>query len=85
MNSNVKILSYLLAANMEAVALFLGAWWVGQWLDNKYPQNFSWMLVVIGIAVIVLLHSWYVIFSLILKTSKTAKTAENKSPAVEKI
>jgi hypothetical protein len=55
---------------MEAVALFLAAWWAAQWLDNNYPQNFSWMLVTVGFATLVLVHSWYVIFKLILKTSQ---------------
>jgi len=62
-----RAIAYLLAANSEAVILFLGAWWVGQWLNENYPKTFSWYMVTFLVAALVIFHSWYLMVRALLQ------------------
>ena len=38
MNKDLKIASYLFAANFEVVVLILGAWEIAKWLNEHYQK-----------------------------------------------
>jgi hypothetical protein len=61
-NKNYKALAYLLAANFEAVAVFMSAWYVGGWLNEKYPDSVDWYVVTFSFGIVVIVHSWYRLF-----------------------
>ena len=65
-----KAFGYIIAANFEAVALLVGAWLVGDWLNENVAQNFSWMPITFGAAIVVLVHSWYVIFKTLMRMDR---------------
>jgi len=62
---NNQAMSYLIAANMEAVMLLLGAWQGGEWLNEKFPGTTNWYLITFSLAILIMIHSWYVIFRLL--------------------
>ncbi len=67
MNKDMRIASYLIAANFEVVVLIIGAWEIAIWLDNNYPVSFDWKLLTMPLAVIIIIKSWYVLFKEIIK------------------
>lgn len=67
MNRNYKALAYLMAANFEAVAVFVSAWYIGEWLTVKYPEVIDWFIVTFSVAIVVVVHSWYRLFVSIKK------------------
>ena len=66
-NKDLKIASYLLAANFEVVVLILGACEIAKWLNDHYPKGFDWLMVTMVIALIIIIKSWYVLFKEIIK------------------
>lgn len=65
-----KAFGYLLAANFEAVALMIAAWFGADYLNTVLPQSFSWVPVTFTIAGLVIMHSWYVIFKTLLRLDR---------------
>ena len=61
MSEMSRTLSYLLAANIQAVTLFIFAYWVGEELDVKYERDFSWQLVTIPVALLVSIQIFYMV------------------------
>lgn len=48
---------------MEAVALLFAAWWFGRFLNERFPNvAWNWNLCTFAAAILIVLHSWYVIF-----------------------
>ena len=78
-DSQWKLLSYLLAANTEAVALLLGAWWLGNSLNEWSPMDFSWSLVTFVGAGVVIAHSWYLIFRTVFRSQSRAEEVNKKT------
>lgn len=62
-----RSIAFLLAINMEAVMLVVGAWTLGDWLNENYPFSHSWYAVTFPIACIIILHSFYVVFKTLLR------------------
>ena len=73
MNKDLRAASYLIAANFEVIVLIIGAWEIAKWANEKYPISFSWLMVTMPIAVIIIIKSWYVFFNEILKKDKEDK------------
>lgn len=73
MNHNLRNVSYLLGANMQAVSLLLVAWWVGDYLNSNFGKSFNWMLLTFIIAGIVIVHVWYVIIKKLIAQEKSKK------------
>lgn len=67
MGKGLRGFALLMAANIEAVSLIFGAWYVGQWLNKSYPGPFNWMIVCFGAVIIVIARSWYMMFKTILR------------------
>lgn len=66
----MKGLSYLLAANFEAVAIFLFAWEVGGYLNEKYPGSTDWMVVSVIVGFLIIIYTWIIMFARLIKTDK---------------
>ena len=73
-----KSFGYLLAANFEAVAVLLAAWFGGSYLNESMPQNFSWLPVTFAMAGIVIVHSWYVIFKVMIRLDREQRMNKKK-------
>lgn len=68
MNNLSKAFGYLIAGQTQAVALIIAAWFVGEWLNSHYPQNFSWYVVTIPVGVLGVAHTFYILIKYILRT-----------------
>jgi hypothetical protein len=62
-----KALGFLLAANFEAVTVFLAAYYVGEWLNEQYQREFDWFFVTFLLGLLVIAHSWWNMFKTIKK------------------
>ena len=64
-------LSYLIAAQFQALALLGFGWWAGSWLNENHPKDgFNWMIVTMSFAVLATVQTFYVV---IRKTTQDAK------------
>lgn len=57
--NGLKIMSYLLAANAEAVVLIMIGYWLGNWLNEQHPIGVSWFVVTFSIAIAGVGFSFY--------------------------
>lgn len=62
MNKNYKAFGLVMAANVEAIVLFIVAQWVGTWLNQNYPRDSDWHQISYLMAVLILGVSWYRMF-----------------------
>lgn len=78
MNNLSKGISYLIAAQFQAIGLLLISWWAGEWLNEKYPKDFSWYVVTIPIGVVGMLHSFYVVirYTMMMDKKNSKKSEE---------
>lgn len=70
MNNLTKAFSYLIAAQVQALTLILGAWWIGDWLNTHHPISFSWYAVTIPVGLLAMTHSFYVVIRYTMKQQK---------------
>jgi len=68
-----RAFSYLISAQVQAVTLILMAFWVGDWLNERYPKDFNWYLVTFAVAVISIFQTFYVVIRATLKIGKEAE------------
>ena len=61
MASLSKAFSYLIAAQTQAVALILMAYWGGEWLNDHHPIGLNWFYVTFTVAVIGIFQTFYVV------------------------
>lgn len=78
MNSMARALSYLIAAQLQAVSLIMLAWWGGNWLNVNHPLSFSWFAITFPVAVLGTIQTFYVVIRHALRQNK--KTEEGKKP-----
>ena len=69
----MKALSYLLAANFEAVTIFYLSWQLSKYLNTSYPQSFDWTLLCVGLGVAIIIHSWTMMFRSLMKDERERK------------
>ena len=67
MASLSRALSYLIAAQFQAIGLILAAWWLGEWLNDHHPVSFNWYAVTFPVAVVGVGQSFYVVIRHALK------------------
>lgn len=79
MNSSYRVLAYLLAANVEAVALLFGASFAADWLDSSYPQDFGWINVTIALAMVGIVHAWYRFIRLVRKMETEQRKSDESA------
>ena len=79
MDRNTRGLAMLLATQFQAI-IFLGAAWYGaESLNEQYPQGFDWLFVTIPLSLILIVHSFYVVFRFIIKKEKKEKREIEKN------
>ena len=67
------------------MSVFLGAGWYGaESLNEQYPQSFDWLFVTIPLALILIVHSFYVVFRFIIQKEKKEKEAKKAKMDDEK-
>lgn len=70
MSNLTKAFSYLIAAQVQAITLIVGAWWIGDYLNEHRPIGFTWFAITIPIGIIGVFHSFYIVIRYTLKQSK---------------
>ncbi|MCX6130839.1 MAG: hypothetical protein NTX25_17505 [Proteobacteria bacterium] len=63
-------MAHLLAVNFETLIYIGMAWWSGRYLNENYPQNFSWTLVTYAFGLLLILRSWYLVFRSLIRHQK---------------
>lgn len=71
-----RALSYLIAAQVQAVALIMAAWLVGQWLNENHPIGVNWYAITFPVAVLAVAQTFYVIVRKAIQMDK--ETSEKK-------
>jgi hypothetical protein len=84
MASLSRALSYVIAAQFQAVGLILVAWWGGNWLNEQHPLSFNWYAVTFPIATIAVGQTFYVVIRHALNQAKeggVSKTSLGTPPS----
>jgi hypothetical protein len=66
----------LIGLNFEILILVGGAIWIGRYLTEQYPKDFSWYLVTIGLAVATAIHSIYRAWRLLMVDQRRKSSQE---------
>jgi len=64
---------FVMAANIEAIVVFLGAWKIGEWLNSSYPKSFNWLLITFLLGVVIVIISWARLFIKLSQFNKDDK------------
>lgn len=78
MNSLARAFSYLIAAQVQAVALCMFAWWVGRWANENHPISVNWYAITFPVAVLAIAQVFYVVVrsAIIQNNKQQAKSPE---------
>lgn len=69
-DKNMRGLFYFLAAQIQAATFILGGYWGGKELDKSYPMAISWLMVIMPLAIVVIVHTFYTVIRFMLNKSK---------------
>ena len=78
MQSKYRLLGYVMAANFEAIGLFVGAGLIAEWLDKEYPREWPWSQVTILVAIVLLVISWSKMMMILMKRNREANQFESE-------
>ncbi|MFW7378308.1 MAG: hypothetical protein ACOH5I_05845 [Oligoflexus sp.] len=67
MNTQFRKFGLVMSACVETIVFMLAAKWGSDWLDSNYPQSFDWFPILSLLALILIVHSWYVIFRTLIR------------------
>lgn len=70
MDKTTRALSYLIAAQIQAITLIIAAWLGGDWLNQHYPRGFNWYVVTFTVGMLAVVQSFYVIVRQALRSDK---------------
>jgi len=70
MSAQFRKFGLVMSACVETLIFMFVAKWGGDWLDTHYPQNFSWFAVTSLLALILIVHSWYVILRVLIRDDR---------------
>ena len=73
MKKFVFAFAYLLAANLQAGLLVLGASLFSRFLDEKYAMGFSWRVALVPVSIIMALYFYYQVIRAIIRLDKNKK------------
>lgn len=82
-----RAFSVAIAAQFQALGLLGLAWFAGDWLNSRYPQDFNWYLVTFLLSVVVIAQTFYVMlrhFMRMEKKSGKAVSLEDRTDHEEK-
>jgi hypothetical protein len=66
-----------MAANIESITLLVGAWFLGRWLDEWYPLNISWIIIVVPVGIFMIFRTWVILLKRLLSESKKERDNDN--------
>ncbi len=69
MASLARAFSYLIAAQVQAVALIMGGYYVGEWLNHNYPKGFNWFIVTFIVAMLGVIQTFYQVIRYVMRPS----------------
>ena len=70
MDKMTRSLSYLIAAQVQAITLILAGWLVGEWLNENYQMDFNWYAVTFPVAILAVAQSFYMIIRRVIELGK---------------
>ena len=73
MHESIRIVGYLMSANVQAVSLIVLAYYSAEYLDQHYPLAFSWQRLLIPVAVVFAAYSYYLILRFIIRLENKKK------------
>jgi tellurite resistance protein TehA-like permease len=82
MASLSRALSYLIAAQFQAVGLILVAWWGGNWLNEQHPLSFNWYAITFPVATLAVAQTFYVVIRHALRQAKGETGSRKPAPPV---
>jgi hypothetical protein len=72
-------MGHLLAVNFETLVYIGVAFWATGYLNEHYPQSWTWSNVTYPLALILIGRSWYVLFRSLMKAQKEGETPKKES------
>lgn len=60
-------MGYALAIPTHAVALFMMAWYGGNWLNEHHPMGFTWLGITFPVAFLSIGHTFYALIKKIMR------------------
>lgn len=76
MNSLARAFTYLIAAQVQAVAICMLAWWVGDWANKNHPIGVNWYAITFPVGVLAIAQMFYVVVRSALKQQKDKERRE---------
>lgn len=77
MNKYTRMLGMILALNFETLAIFMGCWYLGQWLDENYPVSFKWQFAMFFVSLAAIVFSWVNFVRVIKRMNKDNEEKNN--------
>lgn len=78
MDKGTRGLAFLLSVQFQAVLFLAAAWYGAEFLNEKYPMEFDWLTITIILALILIAHSFYVVFKFLIQKEKQEKNDKNR-------
>lgn len=76
MNSQFRKFGLVMSACVETVVFMFAAKLGGDWLNNSFPKSFNWFGVTSLLALIMIVHSWYVILRILVRDEKNSSISK---------
>jgi hypothetical protein len=73
MDKGTRGLAFLLSVQVQAVIYLAGAWYGAESLNEQFKQSFDWLMVTIPLAILLIFHSFYVVFRFLVTKEKKEK------------
>ena len=79
MSNMARALTYLIAANIQALGLVFVGWWLGEELNKSYPKSFSWFSVTIPVSMLAVFHTYYLVIRQTIKLDKQGRAERERA------
>jgi hypothetical protein len=79
MASLSRAFSFLIAAQIQAMAILGAAWWIGSYLNENHPISFNWYAITFPVGVIAVAQMFYVVVRAALMQEKTSEKSVKKT------
>lgn len=70
-----RAFSVAIAAQFQALGMLGLAWFAGDWLNKRYPQDFNWYIVTFLLCVVMIAQTFYVMLRHFMRVEKSAEKA----------
>lgn len=65
----------VMGVNFETIGALVVAYYGAEWLNEKYPKDFSWSSVTYALALLLILRSWYVMLRVLIRDQKASEVS----------